>query len=339
MILRGRVGAVFIDISIRHDGPIDMLDFFNRSWNVELTRNAASEATGCLLRFPLLKVGSSVCAGVVASLNTEGLLRLVCSSTVDNALAVADYVFEYVKQRLPTPVCGSKSIVFFQFMFRLKQQGVTGKIRIDTSNESVQWFENHIATAVANGVEGRQGRWWAAITKHTVIRSQHQGALRIACHFKQPAPWCEARALEETSKGDERDADNFFASEMMSVIPMGSVFVAMPHNREVNPEVRLSSLKRLQSEEGEGVSMASSLWQPQTEVETKATPQRGSDGGEAVEVLTGNAATKCPTVVKPQLKVEVTLRHTGYAVATADTQEGLSFFVEEVLIPFLHREK
>lgn len=113
--MEGRIGAVFIMIQLDH-GPINLLDFFHRSWNAELMRSASLEPTECLLRFPLLRVNNRVHTGVVASVLTTGVVRVASAGSVDDAIAIADFVYAYVTRRLTSH--SKKGDVKYIVMFR-----------------------------------------------------------------------------------------------------------------------------------------------------------------------------------------------------------------------------
>ncbi|KEG12609.1 hypothetical protein DQ04_01581060 [Trypanosoma grayi] len=351
--MEGSVGAVFIGIQLGHRS-IDVLDLFHRSWNAELLRNAAAEATGCLLRFPLLCVGGTLYSGVVASVHTSGAIRVVSSGCVEAALAISDFVYAYVVQRLPPRTAAAaavdgdtKSIVFFQVVLNPVPSPQQER-HVNTSETGAARLRDHIASSSLRAAAGeREGEathnslWWRALTDSSVACRQYRHTLRIVCRFKQPAPFpVRGAAAAGGGKKEECEADAFFGSEMMSVMPMGSMFVAVPHTAEKNGEDADDFFwrKRLRHESETTRSLQSASAEPAVVDGTALPPHQAAAEGEgegegAPASRTGEATTVCPLVAKPQMKVEAMVYRTGRVFVTADSVAALSFVVEEILLP------
>ncbi|EKF39103.1 hypothetical protein MOQ_000674 [Trypanosoma cruzi marinkellei] len=368
--MEGRIGAVFITIQLS-GGPIDVLDFFYRAWNAELLRNAAAETTGCLLRFPLLRVNGTVCSGVVASVTTGGMVRVVSSGSIEAALAIADFVYTYVIRRLPALPrrTGTKTIASLQLVLSPTPPLPRG-MDLDTSESAAEWLRERIAsftTAAKSGGAGdesRQTQWWRYLTESSVACRQYRHTLRIVCNFRQPPPLQLGRELDPAlGRGvDDSDADAFFfESELMSVVPLGSVFVAVGHNpekgsdddmRRAGNEEKGAGHKRSRHE-NEMMTLADSSLEHPVEDEmtafvppplpstlaTSFTAARASKTGPSAAAAAAAATERCLFVTKPLVKVEAMVYRSGRVFTTTDSVEGLFFFVEEVLIPLVQRQR
>ncbi|ESL09607.1 hypothetical protein TRSC58_02670 [Trypanosoma rangeli SC58] len=363
--MEGRIGAVFIIIQLS-DGPIDLLDFFHRAWNAELLRNAASEPTVCLLRFPLLRVNDTVCSGVVASVLASGLVRVASSGSIEAALAIADFVNAYVIRRLaPLPRrTGTKSIALLQ-VFLSPAPPLPNGTSVDTSEGSAAWLRERIASSTAAAGRGGDGvgphvtQWWCCLKESSVTALRYRHTLRIVCHFRQLPPLQVGRELgPAVGRGlDDRDADAFFlGSELMSVVPLGSVFVAVGHNPEKvsdhsmrasggEKEGRRHKRLRCESEARapESLSLASSVGEDVVALMTPPssflTPSTAAQAAHTVLPAAGAVTEACPLVAKSQLKVETILYRSGRVFATTDSVEALSFVVEELLLPLMQRHQ
>ncbi|RNF26757.1 uncharacterized protein Tco025E_00991 [Trypanosoma conorhini] len=361
--MEGRIGAVFIIIQLS-DGPIDILDFFHRAWNAELLRNAAAEPTGCLLRFPLLRVNDTICSGVVASVLASGVVRVVSSGSIEAAMAIADFVHAYVVRRLaPLPRrTGTKSIALLQVVLSPAPPLPKGA-SVDTSEGAAAWLRGRIASATAasgGGADGsRQARWWRCVRESSVTALRYRHTLRVVCHFLHP-PSAQLGHVPGPAAGggpDDRDADAFFfGSDLMSVVPLGSVFVAVGHHSEKSPEHDTSGgggHKRLRRGSETRTPESLSLTSParedvaalMTAPPSHLTPSTAAQAAQTpllppaatAAAAAAGAREECPLVAKPQVKVEALLYRSGRVFATTDSVEALSFVVEEVLLPLLQR--
>ncbi|EKG06999.1 hypothetical protein TCSYLVIO_001864 [Trypanosoma cruzi] len=366
--MEGCIGAVFVTIQLS-GGPIDVLDFFYRAWNAELLRNFAAETTGCLLRFPLLRVNGIVCSGVVASVLTGGMVRVVSSGSIEAALAIADFVYTYVIRRLPALPrrTGTKSITSLQVVLSPTPPLPRG-MNLDTSESTAEWLRGHIASFTAAAKSGgaddesRQTQWWRCLTESSVACRQYRQTLRIVCNFRQPPPLQVGRELGPAlGRGvDDSDADAFFfESELMSVLPLGSVFMAVGRNpdkgsdddmRGAGDEGKGAGHKR-SCHESEMMTLANSFLEHPAKDEmtalvppplpsslaTSSTAARASKTGPSAAAA---AATEgCLFVMKPLVKVEAMVYRSGRVFTTTDSVEGLFFFVEEVLLPLMQRQR
>ncbi|ORC85322.1 uncharacterized protein TM35_000361820 [Trypanosoma theileri] len=425
--MEGRVCAIFVVVQFL-GGSIDILDFFHRAWNAELLRNAAAVPTGCLLRFPLLRLQdphtphtTNIGSGVVASLHSSGALRVATSGSIEHALAIADFVHAYVSRRLPaayTSLGATKSITFFQVVLYpapSQQEGThnnnnsnsnsnkkTGKKKqeveeVDTSENGAKWLRERIAfytstshhhhhtyTTSTSGMGGIMNNnnnnnnnnnsevythWWRYVTDISVAPQQYRRTLRIVCHFKTP-PVSHTipqtinninnnhnhindinNNMNNSIQTIERDADAFFfGSELMSVIPMGSVFVAAPHStggrkrsrREDEMEMFSHHHPDDNNHEDPSQAVEPNIEEEEEEEEEEekiTTPlKEEKEEKEKEEKERVPMVSLCPLVPKAQLKVEALVYRTGRVFVTADSVEALSFVVEQVLLPLFRKD-
>lgn len=371
--MEGRIGAVFIMIQLDH-GPINLLDFFHRSWNAELMRSASLEPTGCLLRFPLLRVNNRVHTGVVASVLTTGVVRVASAGSVEDAMAIADFVYAYVTRRLTSH--STKGDVKYIVMFRAILNPILPLPKhkfIDTSEATAEWLRERISSFSAaacdnkSGTDSRQSQWWRCLTGSSVAHRQYRQTLRVVCEFRQPSPQKPSPGL--LCPSDNRDVCNhdanafFFGSELMSVMPLGSVFVEIESDRKKshahNGDKSGNSEKaeghddddaggdvshKRRRYESEKATVDHNVLQTPQEVDT--TPELGplrvsslfaSSQVAGRTMMAVDETEVCPLVPKPRVKVEAMIYRTGRVSATADSVEGLSFFVQEILLPLFQR--
>nr|CCC49232.1 conserved hypothetical protein [Trypanosoma vivax Y486] len=347
VVIECRVGSVFVDIHLELGSPIDILDLFRRSWNAELERNAAEEPVCCLLRLPVLRVGTVVYSGVVALVQASGVIRTVCTGSIEAGVSIANYVFAYVRQRLTQSVNGTTSIVFFQVFMHPKFKQRRKSAKPCVSESAAEWLRARIASLSSSDGANTDDKnslsrdsesghcpnhslychWWGRVVSSRVSFLSSSRKLLVSCQFGPPLSMRRFAAGEpvkeerEISHG-QQEASAFFAeSEMVSVVPMGSVFVAVPDDVERDNCPSLSPRKRRRcGEDGE--------------VCAEETVEPCNTAGAVLET----DGLLCPMVTKSRLSVELVVFASGKARATADTMDGLSFVVEEVLIPLLAHE-